>query len=157
LILKLDTSLNLVQFYKVASIYSDFCTDIAFLPDSSFMIAYRSQGTPAPSVGLGGVAHLQSAGTILPSDFQESGYVSLMPPSLAPRDFVFTIKNGTWHDPMIWNTGTVPVAADRVFVRHKVQITQPAECHQLFVDPASDLKMDNGTTLSISGKATTNL
>ena len=157
LILKLDTSLNLVQFYKVASIYSDFCTDIAFLPDSSFMIAYRSQGTPVPSVGLGEVAQLQSAGTILPSDFLESGYVWLMPPSLAPRDFVFTIKNGTWHDPMIWNTGTVPVAADRVFVRHKVQITQPAECHQIFVDPASDLKMDNGTTLSISGKATTNL
>jgi hypothetical protein len=154
LILKIDTSLNLIQFYNVASIYSDLCTDIDFFADSSLMIAYRSQGTPTASVGLSQISLLNAASGILPSDLEESGYVSQLSGSLAAADFIFTIKDGSWHDASIWNTGMVPKSTDRVFVRHKVQVLQNTECYQVFVDPTSDLKVGDGITLKITGKVT---
>jgi hypothetical protein len=154
LILKLDTSLNLIQFYNVASAYSDLCTDIDFFADSSLMIAYRSQGTPTASVGLSQISLLNASSGILPSDLEESGYVSQLTAPMVPADFIFTIKNGSWHDGSIWNTGTVPKATDRVFVRHKIQILQNTECYQVFVDPTSDLKVGDGIMLKITGNAT---
>jgi len=157
LILKLDTSLNLVQYYRVASDFSDYCSDIDIYADSGFMIAYRSQGNPMQSVGLNQVMGQPLTGGVLPSDLEESGYVSLIPPSFAPRDFVFTIKNGSWHDPATWNNGIVPKKSDLVLIRHKVQILAAAECEKLYIDPVADLKLENGVTLSISGMATAEL
>ncbi len=151
LILKLDTALNMVQYYSVASIYSDLCTDIDIHPDSSVMIAYQSQGNPTPKIGLNQVSLFQTTSGILPTDLEASGYVSQLSAAIAPNDYIFTIKNGSWHDATIWNTGTVPKTTDRVFVRHKVQILQPAECRQVLVDPGSDLKLGEGIELKIAG------
>lgn len=151
LILKLDTSLNLVQYYRVASDYYEYCSDIDINADSGFMIAYRSQGSPIQSVGLNEVMKQTFTGGILPSDLEESGYVSLAPPSFAPPDFVYTIKNGSWHDPSTWSNAKVPSSSDRVIIRHKVQIYQNAACFTLFLDPNADLKTSADTELTITG------
>jgi hypothetical protein len=154
IILKFDTAMNLIQFFSLASLYSDICLDIDVFSDSSLIIAYQSQGLPTQSIGLNQISFLNSSSKVSPSDFEESGFVSQIAASIIPTDFIFTIKQGEWHDPTIWNTGKVPGANDRIFVRHKVQILQHATCFQIFVDPTAILQLMNGVALEITGKPT---
>jgi hypothetical protein len=151
LVLKMDTSLNLVQFYSVASNYSDLCSDIDVYSDLSLTIAHRSQGTPAISIGPGQMSTLNTTTSISPTDLEESGFVTQSSGLLLPPDYIFTIKNGSWHDAATWNTGKIPKETDRVLIRHKVQILEPAVCFQLFLDPTADLFLMNGINLRITG------
>lgn len=152
-VIKLDTLFNYVQFYNVSSPFYDYCSDVDVSKDSSLLIAYHSQGTPAVKIGL-----TQQPNTgILPKDMEPSGWLSRIPASAIPRDYMYSIKQGDWHDATIWSTGKVPVSQDRVFVRHKVQISQSSECFQLLVDPNADFKVNNGALLKIYGGPAQNL
>jgi hypothetical protein len=150
LILKLDSSLNLVQYYKTATIYSDKCTDIDFYSDSSFIIAFQSQGNPKVTVGLSQIANFSNF-SFNPQDLDDAGYLNIFPASLLPNDYVYTIKNGSWHDASIWSNGKVPEQMDKVFIKHKIQVHQNAFCYTLYADPASDLKIDPTVELKITG------
>jgi hypothetical protein len=150
LILKLDSSLNVVQYFKAATIYNDICTDIDFYNDSSFIIAFQSQGNPKVTVGLSQVANFSNF-SFNPQDLDDAGYLNIFPASLLPGDYVYTIKNGSWHDASIWSNGKVPEQMDKVFIKHKIQVHQNASCYTLYADPASDLKIDPTVELKITG------
>jgi hypothetical protein len=150
LIIKLDTTLNLVQYYKAATVYSDFCTDIDFSKDSSYIIAYQSKGNPKVSIGLSDSKTSNLSG-INPRDLEDAGFLNILPASLNPGDYIYSSKNGSWHDPATWSNGKVPTQTDKVIISHKVQVYQSATCFTLFVNPASDLQIDPNTELKITG------
>ena len=150
LIIKLDTTLNLVQYYKVATVYSDFCTDIDFSKDSSYIIAYQSKGNPSVSVGLSDANASNLTGINL-RDLDDAGYLNIFPASLNPEDYIYSAKNGSWHDPATWSSGKVPTQTDRVIIRHKVLVYQNATCFTLFANPNSDIQIDPNIELKITG------
>jgi len=150
LIMKFDTSLNLVQYYKAATVYSDFCTDIDFSPDSSYIIAYQSKGNPKVTVGLSDSKTFNFSG-INPRDLEDAGFLNILPASLNPGDYIYSSKNGSWHDTATWSNGRVPTQTDRVIIRHKVQVYQNATCFTLFANPNSDLQIDPNIELKITG------
>jgi hypothetical protein len=148
--IKADSALNILQYFKVSSPYSEYTTDFAIHTDSSFLVGYRSQTKPQINVGLNTETNFYS-NSIKPSDYPEQGYVTMAPTALLPNDFVFSVKKGNWHDPTIWSTGKVPVTTDKVFIKHKVQVDGTAKCFTLFVDLNADLQIAPGNLLEISG------
>lgn len=150
LILKLDTALNMVQYFKAASVYSDFCSDIDFSIDSSYIIAFQSKGNPKVTVGLS-ETKTSALQAINPMDMENVGYLQFLPLSLSPVDYVYTIKNGSWHDPATWSNGKIPTETDRVIIRHKVQVYQNASCFTLYANAGSDLKIEPNIELKMTG------
>lgn len=147
--MKFDTAMNLLQYYSVSTIYQDINTDVALAFDSSMLFAFRSQGNPTPRIGL-----LQIEPTSLRfSDLDESGWIGSIDKSAIPNDFIFTVRNGSWHDSATWSTGSVPLSTDRVFIRHKVQLLQNAECFQLLVDPGADVQVMGSVDLRVRGSS----
>ncbi len=153
LTLKLDSALNVLQYFKVSSPFSEFTTDFAIHTDSTFMVGYRSQTSPAISIGQNSMlVQNNTPESVKPGDLEEVGFVILAPANILPNDFVISVKNGGWNEPATWQTGKVPTATDRVFVKHKVQINTAASCFTLFVDPGADLQIAAGNEVIITGK-----
>jgi endoglucanase len=63
---------------------------------------------------------------------------------------IISVANGNWNEPATWNTGTVPSAASKVFVRHNVTVTADANAYSLTVEPAAgNVVVQTGITLTV--------
>lgn len=154
LTLKIDSSLNIIQFFKIATPYSEFITDFSIHSDSTFMVGYRSQTKPEIKVGLNSAGLFETNTSLIkPFDYAEKGFVSLYPSANYPKDFIYSIKNGNWSEPTTWSTGKVPGSTDQVFIRHKVIVDVPATCFTVYADSSGSLQLNTGIQLQITGVA----
>ena len=67
---------------------------------------------------------------------------------------VTTLTDGSWDNPEIWDSGTIPTATDDVIVNRLVTIGALAECHNLTLQGSDSMVRNNqqlNGTLSIFG------
>ncbi len=72
---------------------------------------------------------------------------------------IYTICNGNWNNPNIWQGGTIPAAGDSIFINHNVQITSNLNLNNNFLNISSNseicglfsLNVDTGSFVIIDG------
>lgn len=86
-----------------------------------------------------------SSTDIYAAKLDNNGYL-VGPPN--PNAYV-TVANGNWNVGATWQGGAVPPANADVRIRHVVNVTVNASCHSVRVEPAANLTVNAGISLSI--------
>jgi hypothetical protein len=149
LVIKLDSSLNLLKYFGLQSLNAEQITDIDIFRDSVIAFAAFSLSTPQLIVGP---QYVSTSNTLKQEDLGPVHYLGNVPIQNFPADLIFTKQNGDWHDPATWNIGAVPENDARVVIKHKVQIGQATSCKTVFMDATGNIQVASGIVLTITGE-----
>jgi hypothetical protein len=149
MVLKFDSSLNLLKFFGLQSLNFEHITDIDIYKDS--LIAFAAVSNANPNFIFGPLDISMSNG-LKREDLGQIHFLGNVPIQDFPSDLIITKQPGNWHDPNTWTTGMVPPLDARVVIKHKVQISEEASCKTVFMDASGQIHVEDGVVFRITGE-----